>query len=207
MENEELIRQRMERTRESLTEKIETLECKVMNSVQEATSSVKETVANVKDAVDVKAHVDRHPWLMFSGSILAGYVLANLLDGGKRAPPEALRPAPPPPKPQRVPGNGRHSSEKPQAPATSSWLAPIEPEINHLKGLALGVALGTVREMVTEEVPPHMAEQLRTIIDDVTRKIGGEPVPSSDFAASKSALSACVAAAEGARFDTEKPRW
>jgi len=215
MESEQAIKHRMEQTRESLIEKIETLENKVMNSVQNATSAVSETVASVKetmhdsvetvkDAVDVKAHVDRRPWLMFGGSIFAGYVLANLLAGGKKPAPEIPQPAS---RRLHVPGNGRHITEKPTAPATGSWLGAIEPEFQRLKGLALGVALGTVREMLTEEVPPHMAEQLRTIIDGITQKIGGEPVPSSDFAASKTSASTCEAAGVGTRFDTDKPGW
>jgi len=219
MESEQAIKHRMEQTRESLIEKIETLENKVMNSVQDATSAVSETVANVKetmhegvesvkDAVDVKAHVDRHPWLMLGGSIFAGYVLANLLAGGKKSAPEELAPRPTT-RLLRTPGNGRHTTEKPTASTSTiaSWLGPIEPELEHLKGLALGAALGAIREMLAEEVPPRMAEQLRTIIDGITKKMGGEPVPSSDFAASKTSASTCEAAGVGTRFDTDKPGW
>ena len=45
----------------------------------------------------------------------------------------------------------------------------------------MGVTLGTVREMLTAEVPAHMAAHLRDIIDGVTKKAGGEPLPSSDW--------------------------
>jgi len=208
MESEQVIRHRMEKTRESLIDKIETLENKVMNSVQDATSAVNETVASVKEtmhdgvetvkeAVDVKAHVDRHPWLMFGGSIFAGYVLSSLLAGGKKS-----APARPESRALRFPANGRHSTEKPAAAPTGSWLGPVAPELEHLKGLALGVALGTVREMITKEVPPHMAEQLRTIIDGITQKMGGEPVPSSDFAASCSSSSTCEGAESTAGVGT-----
>jgi hypothetical protein len=200
----------MERTRESLTDKLETLEQKLVDSVQEATTAVADTVTSVKetmnegvesvkDAVDVKAHVDRHPWLMLGGSIFAGYVLSNLLAGGKKS-----VPAQPESQAMHFPANGRHSTEKPAAAATGSWLGPVAPELEHLKGLALGVALGTVREMLTKEVPPHMAEQLRSIIDGITQKMGGEPVPSSDFAASTCASSTCegaeATAGVGTRF-------
>jgi ElaB/YqjD/DUF883 family membrane-anchored ribosome-binding protein len=222
MESEQVIKHRMEQTRESLIEKIETLENKVMNSVQNATSAVSETVASVKetmhegvesvkDAVDVKAHVDRHPWLMIGGSIFAGYVLANMLSGGRK-PAAEVGPAPPlSSRSLRAPANGRHTEEKPATSTIGSWLGPIEPELEHLKGLAVGAALGAIREMLAEEVPPHMAEQLRMIVDGITKKMGGEPVPTSDFVANKPSTSACAGAeataGAGARFGSEKPGW
>ena len=100
MENEEVIRHRMEQTREALTEKLETLEQKVADSVSAVTDTVAsvqekvhEGVESVKDAVDVKAHVERHPWLMLGGSVLCGYVLGDLLlaNSGPRPPSQNSR--------------------------------------------------------------------------------------------------------------------
>jgi len=51
MENEDVIRKQMEETRTSLTEKLETLENKVVGTVQEATSMVSNTVEAVKETV------------------------------------------------------------------------------------------------------------------------------------------------------------
>jgi ElaB/YqjD/DUF883 family membrane-anchored ribosome-binding protein len=216
MENEEIIRQHMEKTRESLTDKLETLENKIADSVEKATSAVSDTVSSVKetmnegvetvkDAVDVPAHVERHPWLMFGGSVLCGYILGNLLPSGKKG---ATYTQAQPQRPMTLSrpasnGNGRDQTEKPQSASfAQSLLSAVEPEIQHLKGLALGVSLGTVREMLTEQVPPHMAGQLRDIIDGITKKIGGEPIPSSDFAAAK-----CAAPEGSTQFEYEKPRW
>jgi ElaB/YqjD/DUF883 family membrane-anchored ribosome-binding protein len=186
MENEEVIRLRMERTREALTEKLETLEQKVASSVSAVTDTVAsvkekvhESVETVKDAVNVQAHVERHPWLSLGGAVLGGYVLGNLLLGQRTT---STRSAPT--APENINGNGRHHQEKQAAAAAEeNWLGAFEPEVRHLKGLALGVTLGTVRELLTEQVPPHMADQLREIIDSVTKKAGGEPIPSSDWAA------------------------
>jgi hypothetical protein len=52
MENEDVILEQMEDTRTSLTEKLETLEKHVANSVQGATANVTETVATVKETVE-----------------------------------------------------------------------------------------------------------------------------------------------------------
>jgi ElaB/YqjD/DUF883 family membrane-anchored ribosome-binding protein len=190
MENEDVIRRRMEQTRESLNEKLETLENKVTSSVAAVTdtvASVKEKVhegvESVKDAMDVPAHVERHPWLMLGGSVLCGYVLGDLLSRERQRGPQ-------PAEPRMIYGNGRQQPPRQEAPkAGESWLGPFESEIRHLKGLALGVTLGTVREMLTEQVPPHMAGQIRDIVDAITKKAGGDPIPTSDWTATKPATS------------------
>jgi ElaB/YqjD/DUF883 family membrane-anchored ribosome-binding protein len=223
MENEELIREDMEKTRESLTEKLETLEKKLVDSVQGATSAVKETMSSVKEtmhdgvesakaAVDIPAHVEKQPWLMLGGSVLAGYILGTLLESRKQ--PNAL----PPPQPQPLkgtlhgPGNGHSKREKREAPAApqakqEGWFAMLEPEVNHIKGLALGVALGTVREMLTEQVPPHLAGELRNVIDAVTKKVGGEPLPAADFEFAKSKETSSAQEPTPGAFHPEQPRF
>lgn len=211
MENEELIRCQMEATRESLNDKLETLEQRVADSVlavTETVTSVKEKmeegVESVKEAVDVPAHVDNHPWLMVGGSVLCGFVLGSLLLDRKQSAPPLYQPLPPPKTPEPANGNGRRSLETPAASA--SWLSAFEPEIKHLKGLALGVTLGTVREMLTQQAPPHMAEQIRGIFDAVTKKAGGEPVPSSDWAAMQPATSP-ETVPECSGIKAQNPRW
>jgi len=98
----EVIRQQMEETRASLTEKLETLEQQVVDTVQGTTTAVQETVASVKDAVqetmqsvkgsvegtvesvkdafDLRRQTEQHPWLMVGGAAAAGYVAAHLLN-------------------------------------------------------------------------------------------------------------------------------
>jgi len=202
MENEELIRERMGKTRDELTEKLEVLEQKVVSSVTAVSESVanvteamSESVANVtdkvnegvesvKEAVDVNAHVERHPWLMLGGSVLCGYVLGNLIPAEKSSVPKFSLTPP-------VPASNGHqyrdeALSRPAQSTAPSWLSKFEPEIQHLKGLALGATLGTIREMLTAQVPPHMADHVREIVDAVTKKVGAEPLPSSDWTASRS---------------------
>jgi len=201
--SEEQIQQQMQETRASLTEKLETLEQKVVGTVENATTAVNETVDviketvhetvatvqdgvkgsvdSVKDFMDVPAHVERHPWLMLGGSVAVGYCLGTLLTPRR---PVAVAPAatgssvlwPP------APSNGVVSQNRVPAAA-----APAEPsmwasEVAKLKGLALGALFGTARELLASSMPPQMGEQLKDVVDSVTRKVGGQPLPSSDWA-------------------------
>jgi len=223
MENEDLIRQDMAQTRDSLTDKLETLESRLLGSVHEATSAVRDAMGTVKDtvresvdsvkaAVDMQAHVQRRPWLMLGGAVLGGYLLGALLT---RESSRAREPTPQPPPFKKPPTGNGHSRQPAQSQPSQSaakatepakpnpLLEAIEPEIRQLKGLALGVMCGALREMVTKEVPPHLAGQLGEIVDNITRKIGGEPLPGDDLPFA----SAWGSGSSETAFEAEKPRW
>jgi len=214
MENEDVILHQMEETRTSLSEKLETLERKLVNTVEDTTDAVQETVAtaketvhegvdavhetmatvketmqesieSIKECVDLKAQMQQHPWAILGGSVFAGYLLGSLVSN--KSTPNFLGMQQ---QPDRGTFAGANWGNIPQPPkeappppsALSGWLSSFGPELDKLKGLAVGAALGTVREMITGHVPPTMAGHLKTIIDDMTKKIGGDPLPSSDFA-------------------------
>jgi ElaB/YqjD/DUF883 family membrane-anchored ribosome-binding protein len=125
MDNEEVvIRQKMEDAKNSLTDKLETLEetvvdtfGKVTEPVAETAEAVKETVEIVKESVedaaeavketvqegmetvrhwmDFRGHVKRHPWLMMAGSVGAGVCLEMvLMDSGTACATEPARSTP-----------------------------------------------------------------------------------------------------------------
>lgn len=203
--SEEMIQQQMQETRASLTEKLETLEQKVVGTVENATTAVNETVDafketvhdtvatvqggvkdsvdTVKDLFDVPAQVERRPWMMLGGAVAVGYCLGTMLT---QRPTSQLAPAPGsrPSWPNEA-GNGAARQYRPGD--VSPTPAPSEPsiwasEVAKLKGLALGVLFGTARELLVSSMPPHMGEQLKEVVDSVTKKVGGEPLPSSDWA-------------------------
>jgi len=202
MENEDVIRRQMEETRSSLSEKVDALEQKIVDTVTETTDAVSETVTtvketveesvhNVKDFFDLRGHVEHHPWAMVGGSVAAGFVVGAMLPsrveptvaaGMASASATAPTAAPTGRKLHHNGGATATPSRRQQQPAapTTSWFSQFEPELNRLKTLALGAALGTIREMISNGLPEEMSHQVRTIIDDVTRKVGGEPLPSSD---------------------------
>jgi len=191
----------VQETKAAVDETVASVKETVVGTVQETRSAVKETVASVKDTMhesvegvkemmDVSAHVERHPWLSVGGAVLCGYLLGSLLPGGQEPRRERRLASPDVPRTQYGNGDARHTYQKLQPSAetsTPSWLSSFDPELQKLKGMAVGAALGMVRDMITEAVPPQMADQVRNLVDDVTRKVGGEPVASSTFSASSMA--------------------
>jgi len=199
MENEDVIRQQMEETRTSLAEKVETLEQTLVNTVQETAETVTDTVANVKETFqesvetvkesvqesvetvknwfDLPAQVNEHPWTMLAGSAAIGFALGSLF--GEKPTAETSTAAPW--KQQHNGGKNRPVAAAPTESAVTNWLSKFEPELNRLKGLALSAALGTLREMIGSGLPSEIGHRFKEIIDDVTKKVGGEPVPSADW--------------------------
>lgn len=194
------IRRRIETTRSSLTDKLETLESEVrqtvrntkdavVNTVETVKQKVEQTVDTVRHTFDLSAQVDAHPWVMVGGATAAGFVAGSLLPGadpmarlmGRQhtgAPPTQLGNGPAT-APQRftdyTPEPAR--PEKPAVPGWTSLLAErFAPEIDQLKGLAIGAAMALVRDLIKQTAPPNLTPQLSGIVDSVTEKLGGRPI-------------------------------
>jgi len=185
-------------TVESIKDTVKDTVTTVKDSVQDTVSAVKDTVQGsvdtVKDFMDVGAHVDRHPWVMLGGSMLLGYCLGNMF--GKRSEPsrmtESFAAEQPRSNGHRLSHSGKGAARENRRRESAgqgllgSWLGELGPEIDKLKSLALGTLFGTAREMIIKAVPEHIGEQLKEVVDNVTTKLGGEPLPSSEWAGSPS---------------------
>jgi len=202
----ELIKQQMGQTRAALSEKLESLETKVISTAGTTTDTVAQTVhevgatvretaqdvratmheamASLRDALDLSRQMRQHPWLMVGGSVLAGYVGGLVLDNLQQGRLPSL-PSLPAAVEQLLPRDSEVRERiAAQAPArrtgSSFFRALVEsfaPELDKLKRAALGMALGVVREKIRESVPPHLREQVIEMMDRVTVKLGGEPLP------------------------------
>jgi hypothetical protein len=190
----QVIRQQMEGTRTALSEKIEQLETQVTEKVAQATTSVTDTVENVSETVeetvetfkhtfDLKWQAENHPWMVVGGAILLGFLGGRLL---ARPRPQRIQwvpppsPPPPPAPPPRAPEN------KPQE-SPGGWLG----QFGDLKKLGIGMAMGVLREVVTRAVPTPVGPPLSSIVDNMTVKLGGEPLGTSqpDHAATSGPVS------------------
>lgn len=242
LEQEE-IRQQIDESRTALVEKLELLEEKVAETVQNATSTVAEatatvlntvnnatasmtdvvenvntavqgtvdtvrntvtdTVESVKHTFDLSEQVERHPWTMLAGAVALGYMGGSYLGQGSSGPeshsqsPSGWQPNPPV---EHSASSHVLSSSPATAPTTQTWAnqpeqAPVSShsvtqavdspnslqrlfgnELSKLKGLAIGVSLGLVRDMISESVPPSFRPQIAEVIDGFTEKLGGEHI-------------------------------
>jgi hypothetical protein len=206
MENEsDVTREQMDETRASMSEKMETLEQRVVDTAHDAADAaghtvdnvkgaVHETVQNVKDAFDVRLQVARHPWAMVGGSVALGYLGGYLLFRKREAQPWATSQPAVPDNP-KSPANhngvvkdtrfqeeafGKKPVANAHAHADPSWLGRVhhrfEPEINKAKGLAIGMVLGVARDVIAQAVPDLFKAGLVDVIDGVTVELGGEPL-------------------------------
>jgi hypothetical protein len=191
-----MIRQEIEQTRSSLTEKLETLESqvkgtvesvrsKVEGTVEAVTSSVESTVETVKQTFDLERQVRLHPLAMTGGTMLvgvaAGYFLSSLRRPALPRHWSAPRPAGAPPvtAERRTGGNGpARSYEQPARSGglLSGLLEQFGPEIDKLKATAVGMVLGAARDFLKEKLPPSMSAHVDELVDNVTRKAGGEVI-------------------------------
>jgi len=195
----EVIRHQMEHTRSSLADKIEALETEFRGTVEGATSAVantvetvQETVANVKESVqetvetvreslDVRKHVERHPWAMFGGAVAVGWVAGYMFGGrGSRRPKPAE--ATPPPLPTVRNGAEYRNGASRKAAAADEESGPLHSSFQALKGLAVGTLMGVLRDVLVQAVPSNLASDLAGVVDDMTTKLGGKPLRRNDDA-------------------------
>jgi len=143
-----------------------------------------DTVGSVRDALDVSRQMHEHPWIMLGGSVFVGYVGGRLLDSLERGHLPSLPSLPAAPE-QLLPHGSevRERVESVPAPRRSgssflrALLDTFSPELDKVKRMALGTAMGLVRDKISEAVPPPMRENFTELMDRVTQKLGGEAPP------------------------------
>lgn len=173
-------------TVETIKDTVSTVKETVEDTVTAVKGSVEESVATVKDWMDIRAHVDQSPWMMTGGAVLAGFVLGQVFGKTGVARGTAAEPAHPA---SGKNGNGHRSlagtASRPRrsaAPAMRALLSEFAPELQQLKSLALGVLLGTAREMIVKAVPEDVGAKIGEIVDTFTTKIGGQPIAAATAA-------------------------
>lgn len=201
----EQIRQEMAETRANLTDKVEKLEQQVVGTVHEATSAVSETVATVKEAVqetvdsvkdtlhdtvegvretfNISRQVERHPCLMMCASVATGYALGALLIPKRHHASHDSWRSLSSPRSEWSRSSAReeqpiheYRATKTHADFTEGLTQKFAPEINRLKGLAIGYLVGAIRDLVAPSLPHEMRSHVSQMADDIATKLGGQPM-------------------------------
>jgi len=181
----EVIREQMQQTRNSLTEKVEKLEEQVIGTMQTATDAVQNTVDTVKDTVDnvrssveetvctvketvretfdISSHVRERPWVAVGAAVATGFVVGHFVFGRSGRREEAPRRfTEPPPSPARFTSDA--ASQEP------SWFSKLMnkagDELYRLGESAMNQAIASLRTTVSEGVP--------RLISEVEERITGE---------------------------------
>jgi ElaB/YqjD/DUF883 family membrane-anchored ribosome-binding protein len=200
----DVIRQQIEETRGSLTEKLETVEnlvkekvsavtagveqtfdtvkSKVEDTVQAVSSSVECTVNSVREAFDIPQQVRRHPYAMTGSALVLGATLGYLLAPRRRPSghhPFADRgPSYTPAAAPAAPAEEPRSFAEPPPPAQpgifAGLLQPFAAEFDKVKSTALGALLGMARDAALRSVPPSLVPKVEEIANDLTRRFGGD---------------------------------
>jgi len=185
----EQIRLQIDETRSAITEKLEALEDQVIDTVQtvketvqetiETTrETVQETISTVKETFDLRLQVVRHPWPMLGGSLVAGFLTGALIGGARhqgRLPMDRLRSDGEPLLGERAERTSIDRSDSPARRQGPGLLAGFQDEIAQVKGLAIGMLFGLVRDTMQENLP-QMSEAVGDVMDRITTKLGGQPV-------------------------------
>jgi len=203
-DNPEVIRHQMEETRSHLAEKLEALENQVSSTVEDATEAVSETVEAVKETVenvtetveetvqsvgqafDLRLQTERHPWLVFGGSVALGCLAAQLFGRGREGGEEsgghdvnwsALSSASQPGQStwerRSEPSFQQPAHSEPSENGKKSWFWD---EMNRVKGLALGALMGVVRDLAARGLPGALGQRVAEEVDHLGTSLGGETI-------------------------------
>jgi ElaB/YqjD/DUF883 family membrane-anchored ribosome-binding protein len=192
---EQTVTQTVTGTTAAVTDTVASVKEAVQETVDTVKGTVQQGVNSVKNAMDLSLQVQRHPWMFVAGSVAVGYfgglllreqdcdrgryggasraypstgatedgfAAASLAEQGFRAEePQQFRAEP---MAQR-PGGILH------------WLSEqFGPEIDKLKGLAIGAGLAAVRDMVQPVTPEPMRAQVNELFESFTERLGGEKI-------------------------------
>jgi hypothetical protein len=172
------IRRQMVVQRAALGDKLDTLEHKIVGTVQAANDAVRDTVRGVKTSVDdtvqsvresvqasvasvhesldIQAQVDRHPWGMFAASVAAGFVAELVLNRGNC----------------RSLGAGSSAAPPTQnASLIDNLSQTFAPEIQQLRSLAIAAVAGFVRDKLNQSLPDTMRSQVTDMMDSVATRL------------------------------------
>jgi ElaB/YqjD/DUF883 family membrane-anchored ribosome-binding protein len=178
----------VEQVTTAVTDTVEAIKDSVQETkatVSVVNETVQDSVKSMQDCLDMNAQVQAHPWWVMAGSVAAGFCLGTLLKTREQSShvSQAVGSNGGAPRAWNGAESDRHHNGNGMATiASKPEPALFAAEFDKLKGLALGALFGTARELIAASLPEPVNQQVKEIIDNVTKKAGGEPIPSGAFA-------------------------
>jgi ElaB/YqjD/DUF883 family membrane-anchored ribosome-binding protein len=173
----------------TVNETVENVKETVESTISNVKETVGETVDTVKETFNLQRHYDEHPWACLAATASGGFLLGSLIPSSPRVGRNMNRMSnltgnPPVTEPRYEPPQYTSPAARYEpAPVArsepgivSSMMHQFSPELDKLKGLAIGVAVGVVRDLLKDMIPPNIAPQVNEVISGVTTKLGGEHI-------------------------------
>lgn len=188
----------VENVKHAVVDTVQNVKSSVQDTVQNVKSSVQDTVHAVGEALSISHHVERHPWAMVAGATALGFVGGYILmhkSGDARAEekfrhlaasqgrvpvsqydssPNFMADIPAPRS--ATPSTTHDMRGSSHSNAFAEWLKPAASQV---QSLAVGAALGLVRDMLVRAVPKPMSGQVTELVDGLTSSLGGQVIRGS----------------------------
>jgi hypothetical protein len=126
----------------------------VEDIVENVKDTVDTTVATVQRILNLHYQVDQHPWLMFGGSLLAGYLLGSWSGSSTSAAVSTHDPQGSAAGTTAASSSESFARPQPRQGMGSGVLDRFKDEIAILKGAAVGAVISTLRDMVRQALLP-----------------------------------------------------
>jgi ElaB/YqjD/DUF883 family membrane-anchored ribosome-binding protein len=193
----------VQQVKDVVSDTVETVKDTVEGTVESVRDTVQGTVDTMKETFDLRRQVENHPWLMFGGACALGLVAGQLLrpylrrlhwEGGPQAGRQYPGPygymdpyssytgtaenvaAFPPPSAEvrREEPAPRQEAQAHQPGLLENLGSLLAPELSKFKGVAIGAALGMVRDYIKQSAPPEIGHQVADMVDSITTRVGGD---------------------------------
>jgi hypothetical protein len=183
VQESEVIRCQIDAARMALSEKLQELERRIMDTVvpaangQEAAAeshhsvedSVEETMAHVKEALDLPHQVEKHPWAILAGATALGVLGGFLIRRGTAQTAGSVQTK------SQAETNATCEGRNGSGPAKPETANRLHEEIANLKSLATGTLLGVARDLVVDALSRPLEEQIANVLDAIATRLGGHP--------------------------------
>jgi ElaB/YqjD/DUF883 family membrane-anchored ribosome-binding protein len=187
----DMIRDQINATRAALQAKLQTLEAQVRervgsvaDRVQQTRAAVEQTAESVRRSLNLRYQINERPWAFVGGALAVGTLVGYSLAGARR---QGISPIS---RGGAAMRGDEESAASVAALASSDGIGllsrlaePFRPELNKVKGMAVGFLMTAVRDMLKDSIPPAIAPSVEEILRDVTTKMGGtlmeEPILSA----------------------------